>query len=119
MKPPTETTIEQLLQGTIRQPSARFEAALRGIPQRASAAPVRRWPAIVKAVAIAASLILAVSLFLQSGGRFPSGSVQEEATLQLDEQWVQLLTLADTLENATSLADAETRFALDYYAFNQ
>lgn len=120
MKTPDDKTIEQLLAGTIRQPSARFEEALRQIPGRARLVPFPRWPSIVKAVAIAASLILAVSLFLQSGGQFPGdSSPAEPAALQLDEEWIQLLTLAGSLENADSLVDAETRFALDYFAFNR
>ena len=120
MKAPDDKSIDQLLRGTIRQPSDRFEAALCQIPSRASLMPPRIWPAVIRAVAIAAILILSISLFLDSGGRFPSNSgAGESAGLHLDEEWVQLLTLADSLESATSLADAETRFALDYYAFNQ
>ena len=120
MKVPDEPSTESLLRGSIRQPSARFEEALQQIPERADRPGRPAWLPALRPLAIAAALIAATALFLRTEIRQSPAEAQPTVTeLQLDPEWIELFSLADSLNGAESLADAEARFALEYYAFDQ
>lgn len=117
-KPPDERSIERLLRGQIREPSDRFEERLRQIPlddYKGSS----RWQAILRPLAVAASLILGIFLFLQQKPlQVFSGTVAADMGVDLDAEWITLLSLAEGVSDAEALTDEELRFALEYYAFN-
>jgi hypothetical protein len=118
MKTPDETNIESMLQATIRNPSPRFEAALRAIPGRAERESRLTWLAALKPLALAASILLALGLFMvRQSGPGPAAPMAA-ATPALDGEWVELFSLASALEDAVALSDDEILPALEYYAFN-
>lgn len=111
--------METLLRGSIRQPSARFEKALREIPHRTARPTRATWLAALRPLAIAAAVLIAVSLFLKpETPEQPQAPTTELARERLDPQLIELFDLADALADAGSLADEDTRLALEYYAFN-
>ena len=120
MKTPDDKSIEQLLRGNIREPSTRFESALRGIPDRREVRKGRQWLPVLRPLAIAAALIIGLLLFMeQENAIAPSRQPEDAQVTALDAEWIGLLSLANSLKSAGSLANAEARLVLDYYAFNQ
>jgi hypothetical protein len=127
MKPPLKN-IDALMRGQIRNPSPRFEEALRQIPE--DAVVVDRpfvFAGMMKTLAVAASLTLGFFVLLQQQQPVPSAddALVNQSGVPLtpaeafpEEEWLDLLTLASLIEDAEVLANADTRAALDYYAFN-
>lgn len=120
MKPPDDPSLETLLRGSIHQPTGRFEAALRAIPGREERRVRLVLLAAARTFGVAAAMALGLALFLESemrtGESQPSGQALATA---LDEEWIELFSLADSVARAESLTSAESRFALEYFAFNQ
>lgn len=117
--PPDDQSMETLLRGSIREPSARFEEALRRIPERSARPAWTSWLATLRPLGIAAAILIALSLFLkpeQPG--IPPAPVPEIALERLDPELIELFDLAEALTDAGSLADEDTRLTLEYYAFN-
>ncbi len=105
--------IEALLSGKIRQPSPRFEEALRNIQIGQTEVRGRPgWFAVLKiaGVAAAVSLLAWSSLDIRLEDQVPSA----ENILQQDPDLLTLFTLADDLEMADTLLDEENLLALDY-----
>ena len=105
--------IEALLSGKIRQPSPRFEEALRQIPVQA--APVRQvsaWAAYMKIASIAAAITLFVwtGIDLSLSDQAPSA----EEILQDDQDLLTLFSLSNDLEMAEVLLSEDNLLALDY-----
>ena len=105
--------IEALLSGRIRQPSPRFEEALRQIPlQQAKPGSSSMIPGIIKVAGIAA----AISLFAWTGldvnikDEVPSA----ESFLQNDSDLLTLFSLSNDLDMAEILLSEENLVALDY-----
>jgi len=119
MKAPDEQQIESLLRGTIREPSFRFEAALQTIPERIDAEGKASWLAGLKPLALAASLILAVSILVFRDANHHLQPVRMVSSPQLDPQWMELFSMADALNAADTLSDDEILPALEFYAFNR
>jgi len=119
MKALDEDQIENLLQGTIKDPSPRFEAALRAIPGRVEAEGRRHWITLLKPLALAASVLLILTLFLKEASVTKPADAMVSTAPLLDEEWVELFSLADALASAESLSDDELLPALEYYAFHQ
>ena len=119
MKHPNPEQLELLLQGTIREPSRRFEEALAAIPEEESGTGMT-WLGILKPLALAATLILGDSLFLLNQTSPTAGpDVATDVTAPLDRDWVELFTMAEALDQADVLTDKDLLPALEYYAFNQ
>lgn len=120
MKPlPDDSSMETLLRGSIREPSARFEEALRQIPGRAGRPARTNWLATLRLLGIAAAILIALSLFLKpEHPGHPPLPVKDIAHQQLEPELIELFDLAEALAEAGSLADEDTRLALEYYAFN-
>jgi hypothetical protein len=117
--PPDDKSMETLLRGSIRQPTARFEEALRRIPGQAERPAWTTWVATLRPLGIAAAILIALSLFLKpEQPEQPQGPVTQLAWERLDPELIELFDLADALADAGSLADEDTRLALEYYAFN-
>jgi hypothetical protein len=120
MKPPDDPSIETLLRGSIHQPSGRFEAALRAIPGREQRRGRLVLMAAARTFAVAAALVFALTLFVESEMRTGETRPPEQAmAAALDEDWIELFSLADSVARAEGLTGAESRFALEYFAFNQ
>ena len=120
MKAPDEKELDHLIKGKIRQPSPRFEEALQRIPTSEDRGSTHWWITSWRPLAIAASLIL--GLFIIMNPEFDERGTDEKDphfATSLNEDWIELFSLANSLESATSLTDSETRLALEYYAFNQ
>lgn len=109
---------EELLRGTIRQPSARFEEKLRRIPRQDVRGGFRWWAAL-RPIAVAASLMLGIFLFIKQGlvHPIPEPPVATESS-GLDPEWIALFSLAEGVSEAEALADSDLRSAIEYYAFN-
>ncbi|HKJ90028.1 MAG TPA: hypothetical protein VJ960_02770 [Oceanipulchritudo sp.] len=116
MKIPNEKQVEDLLRSRLKEVSPSFEAALGRIPVRNRLQPV----AFLKPFAIAAALILGLGLFvLQESRTFSPAGPPTVGTGELDPEWIDLLTLAESVAPAGELTDPELRLALEYYAFNR
>lgn len=105
--------IEALLSGHIKQPSPRFEEALRQIPNASRRMnPVSQWSAFVKIAGIAAAITLLAwsGLDLSLSDRAPS----PESILQDDQELITLFSLSNDLEMADVLLSEENLVALDY-----
>jgi hypothetical protein len=114
MKIPNENQIENLLRGAMTEASPSFEASLERIPGQ-SRISLATW---FKPFAVAAALILGLGLFVLQESRTNFSMDQPFAGIhELDEQWIDLLTLAESVAPAGELTDPELRFALEYYAF--
>lgn len=105
--------IEALLSGQIRQPSPRFEEALRRIPQQA--ATERQgpgWSAYLKLASIAAAITLFawMGIDLTLSDQAPS----PEEILQGDQDLLTLFSLSNDLEMAEILLFEDNLLALDY-----
>jgi len=107
------TQIEALLSGRIKQPSPRFEEALRQIPLRATR-PVypSTWSSLLKFAGVAAILSLFVwtGLDLDVSNRVPSA----ENILQDDTDLLTLFSLSNDLDMADTLLSEDNLLALDY-----
>ena len=106
-------TIEALLSGKIKQPSPRFEEALRDIPQqKMDRQPPLMWPAMLKLAGIAAavSLLAWTGLDINLNDKAPTA----ERVLQGDYELLTLFTLSNDLDMAEPLLSEDNLAALDY-----
>ncbi len=119
MKDPNPEQLELLLKGTIREPSRRFEEALAAIAEQENSTGIS-WPGMLKPLAVAAALILGISIFLLNQTSPSAGpKVASATTAPLDREWVELFTMSEALDQAHVLTDEDLLPALEYYAFNQ
>ncbi len=105
--------IEALLSGRIKQPSPRFEEALRQIPaQGNSSKQVTSWTGFLKIAGIAAavSLIVWTGVDLNLSSEVPSA----ETILQSDPDLLTLFSLSNDLDMADTLLSEDNLLALDY-----
>lgn len=120
MKAPDDKSLEDLLQAQIRQPSARFEEALRQIPGHDAEHQRRLLFRSLQAAAAVAIITTTAFLALRNtdapADAAPAVAVSDSPLL--DKEWIELLALAESVKGAESLADAEARTILEYYVFN-
>jgi hypothetical protein len=118
-KPPDFETVENLLKGQVRDPSPRFEEALRRIPETAADRKTNSLAsAFSRIAAIAAVLIIATVLGLESLRQSPpeTDALVSIQDLTGDPDLLALFSLSEDLELAASLLDEENQFALDYFS---
>ena len=105
--------IEALLSGQIKQPSPRFEEALRQIPlQAAPTRLVSTWSGFLKLAGVAAAITLFAwtGLDLNLSDKVPSA----ESILQEDPDLLTLFSLSNDLGMADTLLSEDNLLALDY-----
>jgi hypothetical protein len=118
-KPPDLKALDALLKGQIREPSPRFDEALRRIPASSGIQNKNRFvPSLARLSAIAAVLIIATMIGLNSLRETPKAAYAEVSIQELvdDPAMLTLFSLSEELELAASLLDEENQFALDYFS---
>lgn len=110
---------ERLLRAQVGSPSERFEGRLRRIPTQSD---VITFPLLsyLRPLALAATLLLTVLTVINRLHVVEEPTMPTLVRLEALEEavWLDLLALADPLEGAQALADAEQSFAIEYFAFN-
>jgi hypothetical protein len=113
-----ELPYEKLLKAQPREPSPSFEEALRAIPSKQGSRAPYWW--VLKPLAIAASLLLSVSVVVEQFRVKDVPDVNPVGNLfELEETgWLELLALAQPLEASHVLTSETDALVLEYYAFN-
>lgn len=116
-KPPDFEEFENLLKGQVREPSPRFEEALRRIP--ASASKQNRLSASLFRIGSIAAVVLLTTMIGLNSLREDPVETQVTVTIQElaeDPEMLALFSLSEDLGLAATLLDEENQFALDYFS---